>query len=186
MRVAVPHQIDLRQPLDERLAEFAERVGAGHRPGQVEERRRRDFQITREARCPDDPEPCRSSPSLDRAEQPSLADPRLTRQEQQVASPAESGGEPPVGEIEEVVAADEERRDERARPTHRAKHHPTPSPPGGTSLAWASMRHIAAEGRCWVVACGKLLRTDSGIARTPSLRPGVYDRFPRAHRSNDR
>ena len=66
-------------------------------------------------------EPGRNGPALDGADQASLADPGLAGDEQQVPTTAGHLAEPPVGQLEEVVATHDDGADEGERALHRPR-----------------------------------------------------------------
>ena len=99
-----------RIPQVEQLpAEFLEGREPGHGPRQVEDRSRRDVAVLGGDRPRDRGEAAGLRLAPDGGQQPGLADPRLAGEQQELAPAGGDVLEPPIRELEQVVAPDEKR-----------------------------------------------------------------------------
>ena len=92
----------------ERLAEARDVLVAAHRARHVPDRRERHLRVGGREVAAEGVEPGGPRLALDRAAEPGLADAGLALEQQQRAVPGVGIGEQPVGELEEVIATDEE------------------------------------------------------------------------------
>ena len=77
--------------------------------------------VARVRAAPDRAEAGRLGAALHRPQEPGLADARLRRRAGGTGRRRRDLGDPPVGEVQEVVAADEHRADERSTVVHAAE-----------------------------------------------------------------
>ena len=100
-------------------AQGPERRVVTQAPGQVAHGRERYLPVLRRQGALRDLEPGLPRELADRPEQAGLADARIAREQHEAAMTLGGLGDPPLGEREQVVATDEKRAQDGARPTHR-------------------------------------------------------------------
>jgi len=90
-----------------------------HRAGQVDEDRAGNLEIARVGTAPHGSEAGGRRSPFHRPEEARLADPRFTRQQEETTTIGGDLRDPSIGEVQEIVAADEEGTDERSKAVHR-------------------------------------------------------------------
>ena len=102
--------------------EIVAKLGEGwdpqHRPREIENQGSRHDPVLRGYGAFRDLESAGRGLSPDRSQEPGLADARLARQQEEVAATLEGVGKPSIGQIEQVVAPDEQRAQERRDAAH--------------------------------------------------------------------
>ena len=104
--------------LEKLLAQGPEPGGRAHRPGEIEDRREGDESVLRRQVTLGDPEAGRSGLVQDGAHQPGLADAGLAGEQDQLPAAARGLRDASLGEVEQVVAADEQGTEERPELCH--------------------------------------------------------------------
>jgi hypothetical protein len=80
-----------------------------HRSSHVEDRSRGNVAVLRSQIAPDSGEASLLGLLVDRIEEAGLADPRLARDEEELAAPREHIVEPSIGELDQLVSTDQQR-----------------------------------------------------------------------------
>ena len=115
-----PVVLRLRKALDEALAGGREARRPSHRPGEVAEDGLGHVLVLRRQAAARRPEARARRLPHDGTQQPGLADPRVTGQQQQVTTTGGDRVAPALGETEQVVATHDDRTDDRGDPRHGA------------------------------------------------------------------
>ena len=104
--------------VEQGISETIETANVVHGPGQVEHRCQRNLAVLRGQISLGQPEPGSVGLGQDRPKQAGLADAGLAGQQEQMTVTRRRLSDPPVGQVQQVVASDEERAQERADGAH--------------------------------------------------------------------